>query len=74
MRMPKPNHLRSLATDLDWKRSYLCELEKKRRRQEAAISVSAEEIAAVQREITALEKLLDRSQDTTKSTENGESQ
>ena len=74
LRMPNPNHLRSLTTDLDWKRNYLCELKKKRRRQEAAMSVSAEEIATVQREIAALEKLLDHSQDTAKSTENGESQ
>lgn len=45
-------------TDLEWKRTYLRELEKKRQRQHAALSDTGEELAQVRAEIAELEKLL----------------
>jgi len=63
--MSRGNHLRDITTDLEWKRTYLRELEKKRKRQESAVVHSDEEIATVRKEITELEAQLERSQEDT---------
>jgi len=65
MLMSKSNRTRDIRTDLEWKRTYLRELEKKRKRQKTAITDTDEERTTVQEEITELVTQLERSQDNT---------
>jgi peptidoglycan hydrolase CwlO-like protein len=65
MLMSMGNKTRDIRTDLEWKRSYLSELEKKRKRQQAAVADTDVEVTTVQKEIAKLEKQLERSQKTT---------
>lgn len=59
--MSKGNSLRDVMTDLEWKRTYLHELEKKRRRQEGAVADTDGELTKVRKEIVELEKRLEKS-------------
>lgn len=58
MLMSKGNKTRDIRIDLKWKRSYLSELEKKNRRQKAAVADTEAELTALQNEIVELEKKL----------------
>lgn len=58
--MSKATPRRGVATDLEWKRTYLRDLEKKRRRQQDAVADTDEELARVREEIARLERKLER--------------
>jgi len=59
--MSKVDSRRDVATDLEWKRTYLRDLEKKRRRQQDAAADTDEELVRVREEIAELERRLERS-------------
>lgn len=61
MAMSRNDTRRDVATDLEWKRTYLRDLEKKRRRQQDAVADTDEELTRVREEITELEQRLERS-------------
>ena len=50
------NPTKAARTELDWKRTYFRELERKRRRQRAALPNTEVELVAVQAEIAELEE------------------
>lgn len=49
---------RRAQTELEWKRSYLRELEKKRQRQRVELAKSGADLAKVREEVAELERLL----------------
>ena len=59
--MPRDSSRRGVATDLEWKRTYLRDLEKKRCRQQDAVADTDEELTRVREEIAELERRLERS-------------
>ena len=61
MAMSRNDTQRDVATDLEWKRAYLRDLEKKRRRQQDAVADTDEELTRVREEIAELEQRLERS-------------